>query len=121
MSNAQVSTLVAALALALALTTVAGAGTAGPPTVRFVRMTPAKVRGAQFIPSESVRVTLRAGSVKRVRTTRASASGGFTVDFGLLREKDRCGVAMTLTAVGGHGDRATYRLPPRGCTTTATE
>ncbi len=60
-------------------------------------------------------MTLRAGSVKRVRRVRTSAAGRFVVKFGMLREKDRCGTKMTLVAIGGRGDRAVYKLPPREC------
>ena len=116
--KAQVVALAAVVALSL--TTAAGAGTSVQPTLRFVRLSPVTVRGAHFIPAETVRVTLRAGTVKRFRVTRTSAVGAFTVGFGFLRESDRCGTVMTLTAVGGQGDRSTYRLPPRECPTAAT-
>ncbi len=115
-------TIALAAVAALALTAVTGAGACGQATLRFFDMSPTvKVRGAHFIAGESVRVTLRAGTAKRVRLTRTSATGGFTVDFGSLREKDRCGVSMTLVALGGQGDRASYRLPPRECPTAATD
>lgn len=109
-----------AVTVAALATPVASSGADGKATLRFVRLAPVTVRGAHFLPREAVRVTLRAGSTERVRTTRTLPSGRFTVDFGLLREKDRCGTVITLVAVGGRGDRAVYRLPPRECTTAAT-
>ena len=106
--------------LMLALTTAAGGGTTGPPTVRFIDLIPVKVRGAHFVPREDVRVTLRAGEAKRVRTAHTSAHGGFTVDFGTLRKRDRCSGSVAIVAVGDSGDRASYRLPPMACPTAET-
>jgi hypothetical protein len=117
MRKAQIITLTAALALAL--TTAAGGGTSGQATVRFIDLIPVKVRGAHFIPREDVRVTLRAGDAKRLRTAPTSASGAFTVDFGTLRKKDRCSGSVAVVAVGDRGDRAAYRLPPMACPTAA--
>jgi hypothetical protein len=117
MCKKQITALAAALTLAL--TAAAGAGTGGPPTVRFVDLIPVKVQGAHFAPREDVRVTLRAGDAKRLRTTRTSAAGGFTVDFGTLRRKDRCSGSVAVVAVGDSGDRASYRLPPMACPTAA--
>ena len=106
MRRATFTTLAAILALATAAS--AGAGAATKPTVRLVDLSPVKVRGAHFVPREQVRVTWRAGGAKRVRTTHTSAAGGFTVDFGMLREKDRCGVVMP-----AHGGRRAAATAPR--------
>jgi hypothetical protein len=108
--------LLAVLALALAPPGAAASPSAAPaPSLRFLDLTPALVRGARFAPGERVRVTLRAGTDRRVRTIRAAARGGFTVNFGRLREQDRCSGLVSIAAVGARGDRAFYRLPAMAC------
>jgi hypothetical protein len=82
--------------------------------VHIFDLAPAKVAGNFFVPGERVRVTLRAGTSERVRTTRAGARGSFTVSFGRLPERDRCG-RVSVTAVGAHGERASFRLPLPAC------
>ena len=101
--------LVAALALAPA------AASSPTPGIRFLDLSPAKVRGSHFVPGERVKVALRAGATTRVRTVRVAAGGGFTVDFGSLAEKDRCSAFVSITAAGARGDRAYYKLPSMAC------
>ena len=113
MRKSQVTTLAVAVAVTAATTAAALAN--AQPTLRFVGLRPVAARGTNFLPTELVRVTLRAGALKRVRAVTSSASGTFTVSFGGVREKDRCGVAMSLVAAGAAGDHAVYRLPPREC------
>jgi hypothetical protein len=108
------ATLAAVLA-ALALVPVANATPSALPTLRFLDLSPVKVSGKHFVAGEQVRVTLRAGTATRVRTVRASSAGAFTVGFGMLREQDRCSGSVAVSAVGGKGDRATYRLPGMAC------
>jgi hypothetical protein len=103
------------LAAALALVAGANAGPRLTPSVRFVDLTPAKVHGTHFGARERVRVTLRAGSTKRVRTTRASARGAFAVNFGTLPEQDRCSGSVAVAALGLRGHRALYKLPSMAC------
>src|SRR5262245_37288702 len=103
-----------AVLAALALLTVGAAG-AATPSLRFLDLTPATVRGTGFVPGEQVKLTLRAGTDKRTRTARASAGGAFVVDFGRLREQDRCSGFLAVTAVGARGDHATYKLPAMAC------
>ena len=89
------ATCVAAAALA-----ATGAASAATPALRFLNLTPATVRGTHFVPREQVKVTLRAGTDTRMRTVRATAAGAFIVDFGRLREQDRCSGSVAVTAVG---------------------
>jgi hypothetical protein len=107
--------LLAAGAVTLAVVALASAA-AEPPSVSFASLTPGvKVRGAHFRPHERVEVTLRVTSLKRVRSTRASAAGRFVVDFGTLARSRRCGGPLTIVAVGAGGDRAFRALPPIEC------
>ncbi len=76
-----------------------------------------QVTGARFLPGDTVRVVLHAGTVKRLRTVRASPAGEFTVAFGTLSWQDRCSGKIWLVAVGSNGRRATYRLPTLNCPT----
>jgi len=62
-----------------------------------------------------VKLTLRAGTATRVRTTRVAPSGRFTVSFGTLEERDRCSGSVSVAAAGGRGDRASYKLPSMAC------
>jgi hypothetical protein len=103
---------------ALALAT-GGAANAAAPSLRFLDLTPAKVRGTSFVPREQVKLTLRAGTDIRTRTVRATGAGAFIVDFGRLREQDRCSGSIAVTAVGARGDRAAYKLPGMACPTMA--
>jgi hypothetical protein len=109
----------AALAgLAVAALAASGAAAAGTATIRFASLTPVvKVRGAHFVPSEHVQVTVFAGNAKLARLVRASNAGAFTVALGSLADKDRCGASISVAAVGRRGDRAVYRLPLLECTT----
>ena len=116
MPTARLTTVAAALVLAAA----AGAGAAGAPTLRLLGLTPAaRVHGAQFKPGERVGVTLSAGTVRRKLTTYASSAGGFTVDFGRLPERSRCGAAISVLAVGANGDRVVFKLPLLACPTSS--
>ena len=118
MRNAGIAALAAALALAAVADAGAGARAGAQPTLRFTALIPATARGTHFVPGEQVRVTLQAGAARLVRTTRASALGTFTVNFGTLAKRDRCSGSVSLTAVGARGDGARYRLPPMACPTT---
>ena len=90
-------------------------------TVRFSGLRPiVTVRGAHFAPLEDVRVTLRAGTAKRVRIARTSAAGTFAVSLGTIRKADRCSGAVAVVASGESGARASYRLPQMACPTAAT-
>jgi len=92
-----------------------GAASAATPALRFLALTPATVRGTHFVPREQVKLTLRAGTDMRTRTVRTTAAGAFIVDFGRLREQDRCSGSVAVTAVGARGDRAAYKLPGMAC------
>jgi len=76
--------------------------------LRFVGLTAVTVRGAHVIPRERLRVTPRAGSIERARAAQSSASGTVTLVFGVVPERDRCGVPIDISApvgVPGRGDR----------------
>jgi hypothetical protein len=108
------STALAALAVAAALAAGAEAGSSA--TVRFASLTPVvKVRGAHFVPSERIQVTVYAGSAKLARLVRASSTGAFTAGLGSIADKDRCGASISVVAAGPRGDRAVYKLPRLDC------
>ncbi len=111
--------LTVALALAVVGSATATASGNARPSLRFLGLSPARVHGAHFGAGERVRVTLHAGSAKRVRTTRATRHGAFTVGFGTLDERDRCGASVRVTALGLRGHRATYALPTIECPASA--
>jgi hypothetical protein len=69
---------------------------------------PLTVRGAGFEPNERVQVLLAVNGAQRWRTTVASSSGVFTVEFQV--SVGACG-RFTLQAVGSKGSRA--RVQPR--------
>jgi hypothetical protein len=89
--------------------------------LRFIDLSPVKARGAHFRPHERLRLTLRAGGTKRIRTTRTSATGVFTVDFGTLQKQDRCSGSVSVVAVRAGGKRVSYTLPPMECPTAAVD
>jgi hypothetical protein len=109
--------VLAAAVTLLALAAGAAARTDAAPTIRIFDLIPAKARGAHFGAREQVKVTLWAGTTKRVRTTRASVRGSFVVDFGALADKDRCSGQVSVAAVGARGHRASYKLPALACPT----
>src|SRR3954454_806784 len=112
-----VALLAASAAISAGCATAAPSSPAASPTIRLAGLVPARAQGANFTAGEDVRVTLRAGAAKLVRTAQASSAGSFTVGFGVLRKSDRCSGTVMVTAVSPGGERASYRLPPLGCTT----
>lgn len=76
-----------------------------------------QVRGSHFVGKEKVSVTVAAGKGRFTRTALASATGAFTLSFGILPEKDRCSGSISVTARGVHHDGATYQLPSLDCVT----
>ena len=101
--------------LCLVAAAAASARTDGTPNIRFTDLSPVQVKGARFLPGETVRLVLRAGESKRVRTIRVSAGGTFTVGFGTLARQDTCGGEVTLVTITAKGVRATHRLPALDC------
>jgi hypothetical protein len=110
MRHARIVVLAAALALA------AAANASGArPTLGLLDLTPVKVSGVHFLPGERVLVTLRAGTATRIRKIRASTRGAFTVNFGKLKDKDRCSGPVRLSAVGSRRTHTTSKLQVMAC------
>lgn len=87
------------VALALAIT----------PSLRVVGDT---VRGAHFVPRETVRVTFLGPAPRTQRRIRTSAKGTFTVQ---LPSFDPCLESLTILAAGLRGDIAQLKFPQRAC------
>jgi hypothetical protein len=105
-----------ALTLALAVVSVvawdASAHTERRATLRLVDVAPVTFRGSAFAPREDVRVVLVRQSRRFVRNAQANGRGTFRVRFGLVA-LDACRGAVTVSASGDRGSRATYRRPCR--------
>lgn len=103
------------VASAFACLLAAGAGAVDPsklgPTLRLVDDKPLVLRGAGFKAREAVRLTVKAGSEKRVRNLVATRTGTFQVVFPRLRV-DPC--ELEARAAGRTGIAA-YKLPERMC------
>lgn len=85
------------------------------PTLKASGVDPLTVRGSGFRARESVRVTLKLGSVNRAARTVSSARGGFTIRFNLATPYDPCTTGLILSARGSEGDGASLKLVPREC------
>jgi len=96
-------------ALAVAGVAAAQGTQAGRPALTVTDMRPFEVRGAGFEPNERVQVLLAMNGAQRWRSTVASASGVFIVEFRGVS----LGVCsrFTMQAVGSKGSRA--RILPR--------
>ena len=105
----------AAATFAFAIAAIAGAATGVAPGVRFAGLTPVKVQGSHFIPSEHVLLKVSAGKTRLTRTVLVSRGGAFTVNFGAIPARDRCSGVVSITATGLRGDSAAYKLPQMAC------
>lgn len=105
----------AAATFVFAIAAIAGAATGVGPGVRFAGLTPVKVQGSHFIPSEHVLVKVRAGDTRLARMVLVSRGGAFTVNFGAVPARDRCSGFVSITATGRRGDSAAYKLPQMAC------
>jgi hypothetical protein len=107
--------ILAVLALALAVALLGSAAIGGESrkkaTLELAGSAPLALRGANFRPSERVRVTLSV-EVARTKRVTASANGAFVVRF--QATYDRCSVAIA-RAVGDKGSRAALKLVPVAC------
>jgi hypothetical protein len=107
--------ILAVLALALALAFFGSAAVDGESeqkaTLKLAGSAPLALRGANFRPTERVRVTL-SGEVTRTKHVTASAGGAFVVRF--QSTYDRCSAAI-VRAVGAKGSRAALKLVPVAC------
>jgi hypothetical protein len=104
--------LVLALVVAAAAAVEASAGLERRATLRLVDVAPVTFRGSAFAPREGVRVVLVRQSRRFVRNAQANGRGTFRVRFGLVA-LDVCRGAVTVSAAGDRGSRATYRRPCR--------
>jgi hypothetical protein len=108
-----VVTLVVGLALALLGTTAVGGESRKKSTLRLSDTAPLALRGANFLPSERVRVTVTAGELRRTKQVTATRSGVFVVRFDAAY--DRCSSAFIARAVGARGSQAGLKLPLPAC------
>ncbi len=94
--------------LAALVAVSAGAAADKQPWLRAVRTAPLVLRGGAFAPGERVRLTLRVGKARFVRTATADAAGSFTAGFGLAAV-DPCRGVIEVTAKGSLGSTSSYR------------
>jgi hypothetical protein len=106
-----VVTLVCGLALALLGSTAIGSESRKKATLRLSAAAPLTLRGANFLPSERVRVTV-SSELRRSKQVTASPAGVFVVRFPGVY--DRCSGLFAL-AVGARGSRAGLKLPLPAC------
>jgi hypothetical protein len=103
--------ITAAFCLAL-LGSAAGEGESrSRATLKLSKGMPLTLRGAHFLPSERVRVTV-SGELRRTKHVAANGSGVFLVSF--QTAYDRCSGLLAL-AVGARGSRAMLKMPQLGC------
>jgi hypothetical protein len=107
-----VVTLVLGLALALLGSTAIGGESKKKATLRLSDTAPLVLRGANFMPSERVRVTVSA-EVRRSKQVTASRAGVFVVRFDFAF--DRCSAGAIARAVGARGSQAALKLPLPAC------
>ena len=107
-----VGLLVAVVALAVSVATLASAGVTARPTLRLVDASPVALRGTGFKAHERVRVSVYAGerATKRVST---GARGRFLVRFSSL-DPNAC-IGFSAVAVGNEGSRASFKRSPGMC------
>jgi hypothetical protein len=89
-------------------------GATPTPRLRIVSNSPLALRGLNFGPGESVKVTVTLGVKTQTRTARVTLAGTFLARFPTL-VYDRCHGALKVTAVGARGHRARFTLQPLPC------
>jgi len=107
-----VVTLVFGLALALLGSTAIGGESKKKATLRLSNSAPLTLRGANFLPSERVRVTVTASTLRRTKQVTASRAGVFVARFDAAY--DRCN-GFFARAVGARGSEAALKLPLPAC------
>ena len=107
-----VVTVVLALALALLGSTAIGSESRKKATLRLFDSAPLTLRGANFLPSERVRVTVTGGELRRTKQVTATRAGVFVVRFDAAY--DRCS-GFFARAVGARGSEAALKLPQPAC------
>ena len=100
--------------LAVALTLASVAVGAVSPTLRVVDDRQLTLRGAQYRPRESVRVTVVMGTRYLSKNLRAGSAGGFTVRFARVR-LDYCAVPLVISARGAISGLVRAKVPRREC------
>jgi hypothetical protein len=104
--------VLAALALASSGSDAVATGGKSRPLLRVLETSPLVIRGVAFKPHEHVRAVVFANS-RVVRLATASGAGTFTLRF-LSVDANAC-AGFTVTAIGDHGSRATFKRPPGQC------
>ncbi len=113
MRIAQLTAVIAALALAGAVAVAAAPIVAARPTLKILSLAPFSVRGAHFQPAERVKITVNGVLVRRATTT---ANGAFVVTFHGV-DVDRCN-GYAVKAVGSKGSSVRVRAPELQCAST---
>jgi hypothetical protein len=104
--------LVLGLALALLGSTAIGGESRKKATLRLSSTAPLTLRGANFLPSERVRITVTSGELRRTKQVTASRAGVFVARFDAVY--DRCS-GVIARAVGAQGSQASLKLPLPAC------
>ena len=102
----RLSLVVALFLVLMALPTAAGAR--AKPSVTVPRVIPVTVRGANFVPGERVRVTIRIFDTYRKKIVTAGRRGGFLAIYSFAASK--C-VTIYVAARGNKGSRARTTVP----------
>jgi hypothetical protein len=103
--------LCAAVAL---LAPVGAASGRAKPALRIVDDLPLTLRGTNFRPRESVRITVVMGARSLSRQARAGLGGGFTIRFEGVR-LDYCAVPLVIRARAAISGIVLARIPVRDC------
>jgi hypothetical protein len=103
--------VILALGLALLASAANGGESRQKATLKLAGGAPLTIRGANFLPSERVRVSL-SGQRSQTKQVTAGPAGGFVVRFPAAY--DRC-TATIVRAVGARGSLAGLKLPPLAC------
>lgn len=98
---------------ALVLATTASAASPRP-AGKIADLTPLTVSGTGFKPSERVAVYVELRGDTRIRKTRASETGRFSVSFTGV-SLGRCGNEVEIRLVGSQGSRVTLELRQPDC------
>jgi hypothetical protein len=107
-----VALLLAAVALAASVATLASARVATRPTLRLMDASPVVFRGTGFKAHERVRVSVYAGA-RATKRVAAGVRGGFVVRFSNL-DPSAC-TGFSAIAIGNEGSRASFKRAPGVC------
>ena len=101
-------------AVLLALVGAAAALSAIRPSLSIRNDLPLTLHGSGFRAREAVRVTVRMGERRWVRSARAGVAGGFTVQFAGVG-LNHCATPLSITARGEQSGTVSVKLPPWEC------